>query len=420
MEVNTLESQIFNFTEMFERSINLKEPWHVARAEFREREKAVHVYVEARKTVKYKCPKCGKECKRYDDEDIEREWRHSDVVLYPCYVHCRRPRIKCEEHGIQVVNAPWARPYDRFTLSFEGYAMLLAENMSLNEARKILRISRTALLHIVQYWVDKAVDAEDMSGVTQLSLDETSFKKGHSYVTVIGEPSKHRVIGVEDGRGFDAVEKFSYDLEKRGGDCNKISDISMDLSRVYRHAVAMCFPQATVVYDHFHVKKIVLEAMDKVRQEEQGRKIYKNKRAGKKLLMIPERRMTDQQKEKQMQLCSEYPNTGRAFRMVQQFDDLYMSQTKSEAKVVMKNLTSWMMHSRLEPMKRVAKSLRRNEEEIMAYFINRSSNAFAEGINSLIQTGKRKARGFRTFNGYRTMIFLAVGKLQLSYPRPFP
>lgn len=415
-----MEPAIINFAEMFERSINLQKPWHVTKAEFNQAQRAVHVYVEGQKTAKYPCPECGKACQRYDEEEEEREWRHADVVLYPCYIHCRRPRIKCEEHGIQVVEAPWARRYARCTLSFEGYAMLLAENMSLNEARRVLRISRTALLHIVNHWVEKAVEAEDMSEVRQISLDETSFKRGQSYVTVVGEPSRHRVIGVEEGRDMDAVERFSLDFEKRGGECTAISDVSMDMSNVYRKAVDLCFPQAKVVYDHFHVKKLVLDAMDQVRQEEQGKKYAKSRQAGRKLLMIPERRMSEEQKASKQVLCQEYPKTGRAFQMVQQLDDLYFCRQRAEAESVMNKLTSWMMHSRLKPMKAAARSLRRNKEEILAYFVHRSSNAFAEGMNSLIQTAKRKARGFRTFHGFRTMIFLAVGKLQLSYPKPFP
>ena len=83
---------VFNFVEMFERSIGLKEPWKVTRAEFNDKDKSVHVYIEAKKTSKYPCPECHKMCRRYDNEDEERIWRHADVVLYPCYIHCRRPQ----------------------------------------------------------------------------------------------------------------------------------------------------------------------------------------------------------------------------------------------------------------------------------------------------------------------------------------
>ena len=174
-----------------------------------------------------------------------------------------------------------------------------------------------------------------------------------------------------------------------------------------------------MVYDHFHVKKLMLDAMDTVRREEQGQKMARSRSAGKKLLMIPEHRMNAQQKERLQELSREYPKLGRAFRMVKQLDDLYFCQTRPQAESVLRRLTSWMMHSKLAPMKEAAASLRRNREEILAYFEQRISNAFAEGMNSLIQTAKRKARGYHTFEGYRTAIFLAVGKLALSYPQPW-
>lgn len=410
---------VFNFVEMFEQSIGIKEPWKVDRAEFHDSDRTVHVYIKANKTVKYACPVCGKLSKRYDDEDEERVWRHADVMMYPCYIHCRRPRVNCPDHGVHVVDAPWARRGCRQTLLFEGYAMMLVGNMTLNEARKLLRISRTALEHIVGYWVEKAVAEEDLSAVKQLSIDETSFKRGQSYVTIVGDPFRRRVIGVEEGRDIEAVEKFSEDFMARGGDCLNVSHVSMDISKAYKSGCEICFPNARVVYDRFHIKKMMLGGLDEVRREEQGRKFSKSRKAGRKLLMIPEKRMSEQQKQAQALLCQEYPRTGRAFRMVQQLDDLYRCYNKKEAEVVFDKLTSWMMHSRLEPMKKVAKSLRRHKEAILEYFINRITNAFAEALNSLIQTAKRKARGFRTYKGYRTMIFLVVGKLQLSYPYPF-
>ncbi|MGI6173588.1 MAG: transposase family protein, partial [Christensenellales bacterium] len=80
---------------MFAQSLGLKEPWSIERAEFNGQERAVHIYVSARKTAKYPCPICGAMCRRYDDEEEERVWRHGDVVFFPCYVHCRRPRVEC-------------------------------------------------------------------------------------------------------------------------------------------------------------------------------------------------------------------------------------------------------------------------------------------------------------------------------------
>lgn len=409
---------VVNFVSMFEQSIGLKEPWKVERAEFSEGSKAVHIYVTARKTAQYPCPECGEMCGRYDNEETERVWRHGDVVFFPCYIHCRRPRIKCEKHGIKVVEAPWGRPFSRYTLLFESYAMLLVQNMTIEAARKLLRISHTSLTNIMCYWVNKAVEEDDLSQVRQLCIDETSFKRGHSYVTIVSDAEKRRVIDVEPDRTIESVEQFSKKLEAKGGDCQNIRTVSCDMSKAYLSAKELCFPKAQAVIDHFHVKQIMLKGMDEVRREEQG-KWNRNRKAGRKLLMIPEGKMTEQQQAAKISLCKQYPKTGRAFQMVQSLDEVYQCQTLTEAEEKFKRLTSWLNRSRLEPMKKVSKTLNEHKDNILNYFSDRITNAIAEGLNSMIQAAKRKARGFKTFKGYSCMIYLVVGKLKLSCPQLF-
>ncbi|MEG0996787.1 MAG: helix-turn-helix domain-containing protein, partial [Clostridia bacterium] len=152
--------EFHNFAEMFAKSIEITEPWRIEKASFDESAKQVHVYVSAKKTAKYACPICGELCERYDDEEEERVWQHGDVVYFPCFIHCKRPRVKCKKDGFRVVDAPWARRGSRFTLLFESYAMLLLEAMTVNEARKLLRISHTALTHIMTYWVNRGIEKQ--------------------------------------------------------------------------------------------------------------------------------------------------------------------------------------------------------------------------------------------------------------------
>lgn len=409
---------VMNFISMFEQSIGLKDPWKVEKAEFSEDNKAVHIYVTARKTAEYPCPECGAMCKRYDDEEEERTWRHGDVVFFPSYVHCKRPRIKCHKHGIRVAEAPWARKFSRYTLLFESYAMLLLQNMTIEAARKLLRISHTSLSNIMVYWVEKAVNEDDLSDVRRLCIDETSFRRGRKYVTVISDADARRVIGVEEDRSSESVESFSLKLEEKGGDCNAIQTVCCDMSRAYMKAKDICFPNALAVTDKFHVKKLMLDAMDEVRRKEQGR-WNRNRKAGRKLLMIPEGRMNDQQKVATKDLLRKYPKTGRAFQMVQSLDDIYDCTRSKKAARKLKRLMSWMNRSRLEPMKEAAKTLKNNEETILNYFDNRVTNALAEGLNSMIQMAKRRARGFATLKGYSCMIYLVVGRLKLSCPELF-
>lgn len=413
-------SEFRKFEEMFAQSIGLKEPWGIEKAEFTEEEKAVHIYVAARKTAEYPCPICGEKQARYDNEE-ERIWQHGDVVFFPCYVHCRRPRVKCGKCGkIHVVTAPWAREKSRYTLLFEAYAMLLAEKLPLEQARKFLRISHTSLTHIVSYWVKKRVEQVDLSDVFALCIDDTSFRRGQSYVTIVIDASKRRVIDVEEGRSAQQVWEFSEKLEARGGDCNQITQVASDMAASYLSGIKDCFPKAQAVIDHFHVSQLMRNAMDEVRRMEQGEKVSRNRKSGKKLLMIPQGRMDEQQQKKLNALSKLYPKTGRAFRMVQALDQVYFCRDIIEAKEIFNKLCSWLRRSRLEPMKRVAQTLRRYQSEILAFYFHRLTNAVAEGINSIIQAGKRKARGFGTFLGFSTMIYLECSKLSFAPVSLFP
>jgi len=199
-------SGFIKFEEMFAQSIGLQDPWRIEKAEFSQQEQAVHIYVEARKTAKYACPACGDMLPRYDNEQ-ERVWQHGDVVFFPCYVHCRRPRVKCPRCGkIHVVTPPWARERSRYTLLFEAYAMLLSERLPLEQARKFLRISHTSLTNIVSYWVNKRVAEDSLVDVFALCIDDTSFRRGQSYAEGI-----HSVIqaGKRKARGFGTFRGFS-------------------------------------------------------------------------------------------------------------------------------------------------------------------------------------------------------------------
>ena len=246
----------------------------------------------------------------------------------------------------------------------------------------------------------------DMSDVFALCIDDTSFQRGQSYVTVVINASKRQVIDVEQGRSAQQVWEFSTKLEAKGGDCNKITEVASDMAASYLSGIKDCFPKAQSVIDHFHVSQLMRNAMDEVRRKEQGETFARNRKSGKKLLMIPEGRMDEQQLKRLETLSKQYPKTGRAFRMVQALDQVYFCHDITQAESTFDKLCSWLRRSRLEPMKRVARTLQQYKAEILAYFHHRLTNAVAEGINSIIQAAKRKARGFRTFIGFSTMIYL--------------
>jgi transposase len=135
--------------------------------------------------------------------------------------------------------------------------------------------------------------------------------------------------------------------------------------------------------------------------------------------MIPEAKLTAGRSATLAGMSKRYPKTGRAYRIVAGLDDFYACRSVEEAEIAFGSLCSWMRRCRLQPTKKSAETLMRRKIKIIAYFKNRLTNAICEGINSMIQAAKRKARGFHAFEGFSSMIYLTAGKLQPAVPAPF-
>jgi transposase len=406
--------------KMMAGSLGLEEPWYIAGAEFKEEELSLHIYVETRKGVAMACPRCGVETKRNGYETKERIWRHGDVMFYPCLVHCRRPKVLCPRCGSVQVNAPYERKNSRYTLLYEGYAMMILADMPIARTAALLRCDEKSLVKIMRHWVNKAVDSMDLGEVAQLAIDETSFKRGHKYVTLVIDAAKRRVIDVEKGRDKEAIALFAAKLTVKGGNPEGITSVTSDMSKSFLPAIAKNFPNAVNIIDKFHVKKVLIDALDEVRKSEQkGVADKTNLFRGRRLFMVPESKLTVEQSAAIADMSKRYPRTGRAYRIIAGLDDFYASRTIDDAERSFDSLYSWMRRCRLEPMKQAALTLRRHRDKILAFFKDRITNAICEGINSMVQAAKRKARGYQTFEGYSSIIYLIAGKLDLAVPKPF-
>ena len=338
-------------------------------------------------------------------------------MVYHRRVHCKRPRVLCDKCGAVQVNAPFERKNSRFTLLFEGYAMLLLQDFPRARASRLLRCDEKSLAAILTYWVHDAVNRMDLSDTCSIAMDETSFRRGHKYVTVAIDAVRRRVFDVEPGRDKTAVKNVGEKLERNGGNTRSVHSVTSDMSARYLSAVREVFPNAKQTIDKFHVKQVLLKALDTVRKDEQkefGRK--KDLFLGRKLFMVPQGCMTDKQRTMVAELSKQYKKTGRAFRIVRSLDDFYASTSMVDAQERLDKLCSWMRRCRLKPMKDAALTLRNHSKEILNYFHTRLTNAICEGINAMIQAAKRKARGFHTFEGYAAMIYLVAGKLKLATP----
>ena len=254
--------------------------------------------------------------------------------------------------------------------------------------------------------------SEDYAGVEAIGIDEAS-RRGHRYITVVADLAERNVICVVPGKDANTVNQFALDFMAHNGDPQRAGLVTCDMSLGFAKGIRAWMPHARKVIDKFHVIKHANEAVDKVRKDE-GRNDGLLKRT-KCLWLRNEANLTSLQLETEHNLTRQRLKTARACRMRETLQDIYETgHSPAEAYASLKRLCSWMMHSRLEPMKAFARLVRRHFDDILAYFEHPCTNAILEGLNSIIQNIKTHARGFRNMEYFSTMIYLTCGKLDLK------
>ena len=406
-----------NTTDIFAAALNLPKPWSIAKVEFKPDSAGameLHIEISFPKGSKFSCPECEVETTAYDTKP--RSWRHLNFFQYKTYIHADLPRVRCGEHGVKTISVPWAREGSGFTLLFEGWVVELAKHLPVATIADMVNEHDTRLWRFIKHYVDEARSREDYSHVTAIGIDETS-KKGHKYVTVVVDLNQRKVIYVTNGKDSTTVDNFAEDFAAHKGDAEAIKIVTCDMSLGFKKGINEHFTNSSTVIDKFHVIKHINEAVDKVRREEQRQgpwyKYLLNKT--KYLWLKNDANLTGKQHERKESLLKKRLKTARAYTMRVTLQDIYeLSTNRTEAEKRLKQLCNWISRSRLAPMKKFGELLKNHWEEILNYFDHRYTNAILEGMNSIIQNIKRRARGFRNDEFFKTMIYLGCGKLDLN------
>ena len=393
--------------KVFSKILKLKEPWFVEDVEVTPERVSIFVSTKAKALVK--CPLCGETCSKHDR--IERTWRHTDVCDSKCFVTAKIPRCNCPKCGVKQMQVPWARENVSFTDSFEGRAMLLMQRMPLTKAAEFLHVGTWVLEGILKYHVQKALDNMDLSNVRNILLDETSCKRGHRYITVIADADTKRIIFMTEGRGSDSLRQFSDWLIAHNGDPSKIKLVSCDFSKSFLSGIKNNLPQADIVYDRFHLVKMVNDALDKVRSKNQMNgsrhkwmrfKLMKN---GKDL--------SEDDKQKIFDIKNDNIILGLAYEMKESLIQLYDYPDVSAASEHVKQWICWVNSDGESPMKAVGRTVSRHFHKILNWYAHKRNNGFLEGLNGMIQTTKRIGRGYPNTQNFITMIFFRHGRLDI-------
>jgi transposase len=399
--------------ELFKLALNLESPWIIKSIDIDIEEKQLDIQIGFERGSKFPCPQCGKqECNIHDT--IERTWRHLNFFEFKTYLHCHVPRTECESCGVKLVKVPWARKRSGFTLLMDSLIVLLAQCMPVKAVADFIGEHDTRIWRVLEYYILEARSGEDFSEVKSVGVDETSKAKGHNYVSVFVDLDESKVIYVCEGKDSAAIGSFKDDLEEHNGSAEKIANFCCDMSPAFISGVISNFPEAEITFDKFHVMKLMNEAVDQVRREEQSQNAQL-KKTRYIWLKNPEK-LTEKQKKKLGSLRNMRLKTMKAYEIKLSLRDFWNFKDLLLAEDFLIKWYYWATHSRRDPVIKCAKTIKAHWKGILNYTKTRINNGILEGINSIIQSAKASARGFRSTKNYILTIYLRCGKLKFNLP----
>ena len=399
--------------DLLQLALALVPPWMVKAANFDVAKKRLDIEIDFARGGRFPCPECAKaDCPVHDTS--MQEWRHLDFFQHQAFLHARTPRITCPDCGVKQIAVPWARPGSGFTLLFEALAMTLVTHMPVAAVARLVGEHDTRLWRMIIHYVEAALARLDLADLRRVCIDETAAKRGHSYISLFVDIDRRKVVYIADGKDANAVAEFAEHVDAHNSDASRIKEVCIDMSGAFIKGVTENLTEAEITFDKFHVMKLIGEAVDKVRRDEvKSRPELKRSRY---LWLKNERNLTAEQTAQLGSLSQSNLKTARAYHLRLTFQDIYKEQSREWAAMLFDKWYAWARRCRLQPMKDVAATMMRHRAGILAWFDSRIANGLIEGINSLVQAAKAKARGYRSSRNLKAVTYLIAGKLDLRLP----
>ena len=404
--------------EWVKRLMGLGPEWRIERVDEDSERQEARVVLARRAGSALRCPECGRACPGYDAR--RREWRGLDAWGYKTFVVYDVPRVECPEHGVVTTRVPWAEGRSRYTAAFESLAIGWLREASVLAVSRRLRLSWTAVDGIMERAVRRGLARRETRVVRRLSVDETSFKRGHQYVTVVSDSDTKDVLHVAPGRSREALEAFYRKVGKRR--LAAVESVSMDMWRPYVAATEawVAGARSKTAFDRFHVAKHLGDAVDKVRRAEhkelqaEGNAVL----AGTRWQWLRgARKKTRGEKLAFAELRKSVERTSEAWALKEAASKLWGYRSRGWAESAWLRWLQWASACGLAPVKKAAAMVRTHLWGIVNAVVLNATNGPAEGVNSRIQAVKARCRGFRNQDRFAAAILFHLGGLDLS-PRP--
>jgi transposase len=381
------------------------------RTNFDAEQRRLDIEIDFKTGGRFPCPDCRKADRPVHDT-VKKTWRHLNFFQHQAFLHARVARIDCPDCGVRLVNVPWARPGSGFTLLFEAFVMTPVTSMPVAAAARLVGEHDARLWRVVQRYVETAVVRMDLSDLRRVAIDETAAKGGQDYITLFVDIDARKVVYVAEGNDADTVARFADHVDDHNSDASRITEVCIDMGAAYIKGVAYNLTEAEITFDKFHAVKLVNDAVDQVRRaESEHRPELKYSRY---LWLKNERHLSVAQSLTLDALTRMNLKTARAYRIRLAFQEVYNQPSEEWGELIVDRWYSWAIRSRLEPIKKVARTIKQHRGGILSWFDSKIANGLIEAINSLFQAAKAKARGYRSLRNLIAITYLIAGKIDLK------
>ena len=405
--------------KLFEQALNIKEPWYIKSIDFDYSQKRLDISLDFRKGSQFEyTSKEGELLYGGVHDTREKTWRHLNFFEHECYLNARVPRVRKNDNNVEIVRTPWEGKMSGFTLLFEALILQLCTGMPVLTASQIVSVSDDKIWTMLRRYVDEAIEHLDLKELKILGLDETSLKKNHNYITLFVDLVKRKIVHITEGKSNKTVVDFVDFLKNHKGDPDKITDVSSDMSPAFIKGITENLTNAEITFDKFHVIKIINEAVDKVRREEA--KSQEGLKGNRYIFLKNNRNLTSLQRDALMELKMSSLNLKsiRALHIRENFQEIYNSNSSEDFEIKLKKWYFWATHSKLIPIIKVAKTIKKHWAGVLRWWSSKINNGILEGLNSVIQAAKSKARGYKLAINFKTIAFLLAGDIDLSILNP--
>lgn len=371
----------------------------------------IHVAWNNRGT--FRCPKCGHRCSEILSYET-RYYRHLDDMNHRCFIHVELPKYRCGCGSDPQHRFPMVEPRLRYTREFSMEVVRRLKDGTRSAVAKGLDISRDIVSGILRRVVHRGIMAQDLSPVTGVYVDETQFGHGQDYISVFLDQN-HKAIYVCEGHGKDVLGMFRTNLIVQGGDPENIRFFSADMSRAYEAGVLGMFPNATLVWDRFHLMKAVNEALNDIRKGVVRKDGDTPLRLIKYTLLHRRSVMSRKHVERLRAIRMSSPELALAFDMKETFAEIIKVRDPTAMERALRIWAEWVMSDGPKEFRKKAEMFLGKIDRIVAWTRFPVSNSVCEGINKNIQDIRRSACGYRNHDNFYDMIFLRMGDLQLTF-----